>query len=570
MINQRIAEILNNMAAYCEMSEDRNAFFRARAFKKAAEVVDKFPYDFSDPSWHGDIDRMKKLQGIGERIAIHIKEFAETGQIPEYEQMKKESPVNLEELLRVQGVGPKTILKLYKILGVTDISSLKKAAETGKISELEGFGKKKEQNILESINFAIVNKDRISIAVAEEQINLLQNYLNQDKNIKQIEFGGSYRRRSETIGDIDILIVSKNPEKSIQHFVDYEEVEKILGQGDTKGSIWLKSKIQVDVRVVPEASFGAAIQYFTGNKDHNVKLRNIAISKGYKLSEYGLYKRESDELVEGKSEQLIYEKLGLQYPIPELREDLGEIEAAKENKLPTLVTFNDIKGDMQMHTTNSDGANTVEEMAEKAISLGYEYIGITDHFGKLKIANAIDPDEFDDYLKQIRTADEKFKNVDIYASGEIEIDNDGNLEFEEEMLKQLDYVIASVHFSTKMDDKTMTNRIITALKHPLTKILAHPTGRLIGQRPGFTFNYQEVFRVAKEEGVALEINAHPARLDLNHELTKLAVDIGCKIIINTDSHSANEMDNMRFGLDVARRGWVEPKNLSKIEEIISK
>jgi DNA polymerase (family 10) len=571
MVNQQIAEIFNNMAAYCEMSTDRNAFFRGRAFKKAAEIVDKFPYDFADPEWSGDIDRMKKLEGIGPKTAEHIKEYVETGKIQDYENMKAESPVKLEELLKVQSVGPKTILKLYKELGVTDLVTLKAAAESGKIAELEGFGKKKEQNILESISFAIRNKDRVSISVAEDQVKELLKFLDQDRNITKIEFGGSFRRRKETIGDIDVLILSKDPKFSMENFCNYSQVDKILGHGDTKCSVWLKSKIQVDMRALPKESFGAALQYFTGSKEHNVKLRNISIAQGYKLSDYGLFKRlkndEEGEMVEGDDEVKIYKRLGLQFVPPELRENLGEIEAEQKGELPELITLKNIKGDLQMHTVNSDGSNTVEEMALKCKELGYEYLGITDHFGKLKIAGAIDPKEFDGYLKSIRDADEKVKGIKIYASGEIEIGKEGELEFPEEMLKQLDYVIASVHFSTKMDKKEMTQRIITALKNPLTKILAHPTGRIIGQRPGFEFDYREVFKVAKEEGVALEINAHPSRLDLNDNLTKLAVDLGCKIVINTDSHAAVELTNMKYGIDVARRGWVQEKDLAKIDHI---
>ncbi len=572
MINQQIAEIFNNMAAYCEMSSDRNAFFRGRAFKKAAEVVDKFPFDFASPEWGLDIDRMKKLEGIGPRTAEHIKEFVETGKIQDYENMKKESPVDLEELLKVQSVGPKTILKLYKELNVTNIETLKAAAESGKIAELDGFGKKKEQNILESLNFAIRNKDRVSIAAAENQVNLLKEFLAKDKNITKIEFGGSYRRRKETIGDIDVLICSKDAKASMENFAKYKEVEKILGQGETKVSVWLRSKMQVDMRALPNESFGAALQYFTGSKEHNVKLRNIAISQGYKLSDYGLFKRlkndEEGEMVEGDDEVKIYKRLVGQYIVPELRENLGEIEAAQKNELPELISIKDIKGDLQMHTTNSDGNNSIEEMALKCKALGYEYLGITDHFGKLKIAGAIDPPEFKAYLKSIREADEKVKGIRIYASGEIEIGKEGELEFPEDMLKELDYVIASVHFSTKMDRTEMTKRIITALKNPLTKILAHPTGRIVGQRPSFEFDHREVFKVAREEGVALEINAHPSRLDLNDNLTKLAVDMGCKIVINTDSHAVIELENMKYGIDVARRGWVQEKDLAKIGHIV--
>ena len=565
MVNDDISQIFSNMAAYMEMQSDQKAFFRSRAFRRASEVISKFPYDFANPEWYTDIEKLKKIEGIGQSTAGHIQEFVKTGKIKDYEKMKKESPVKLEELLKIQSIGPKKILKLYKELNVTDIKSLENVANAGKIATLEGFGEKSQNNILESIKFAIINKDRVSIATAEAIITPLLAYMKADKNLIKIEPAGSYRRKRETVGDLDILISSKDPKSTMEHFVKYSGLEKVLGHGETKSSIWLKSKIQVDVRLVDIKDFGSALQYFTGNKEHNVKLRNISISKGYKLSEYGLVNRKTEKPIESEDEKKVYELLVGHYIVPELRENLGEIEAAQSNKLPNLITLKDIHGDLQMHTTHSDGINSIEEMAKKGIALGYKYIGITDHFGKLQIANAITEKEFPKYLKDIREADAKIKGIKIYASGEIEIDKNGNLEFDEAALKQLDYVIASVHFSTKMERDQMTKRIIKTLKNPLTKILAHPTGRIIGQRPGFEFDYQEVFKVAREENVALEINAHPMRLDLNNDLVKMAVDLNCKIIINTDAHAIHEMDYMCYGVDVGRRGWLTSKNLATAE-----
>ena len=560
MVNDQLAEIFVKMGAYCEMSKEKNAFFRARAFKKAAEILDKLPFDLGAPEWQ-DEKKLVELEGIGKGIAKHILEYNENGKIADYENMKAESPVDLEELLKVQGVGPKTILKLYKELGVTNIETLKAAADENKIAELEGFGPKKQQNIIESIQFAIRNKDRIPFYKAEPQIKAILDYLYTDPNLIKAEAVGSYRRKAETIGDIDILACSKNPEETSKHFTSYPEVEKIFGSGETKSSTWLKSKIQADIRIIDEDCFGAGLQYFTGSKDHNVKLRQIAIEKGYKLSEYGLFERKSEKLLESKSEEKVYEILINNYVIPELRENNGEVEAAINGTLPKLITEKDIKADLHLHTTHSDGANTIEEMAQKGIDLGYKAIGISDHFGALRIANAITPAEFKDYLADIRKADEQIKDIKIFASGEIEIDKDGNLDFDQAMLKELDYIIGSVHFSTKMSRDDMTKRIIKALKHPLLKILAHPTGRLIGQRPGFEFDYDEVFKVAKEEDVALEINCHPMRLDLPWDLVYLAQKIGCKIVLNTDSHAISEMDNLKYGINIARKGWLTKENL---------
>ena len=475
--------------------------------------------------------------------------------------MKAKSPVKLEELLKVQGIGPKKILKLYKELKVTDIESLKKAAESNEISKLEGFGDKSQGNILESIEFAITNKDRKSIALVEPEIQGIIEYLKRCSEIAKFEVVGSYRRRKETVADIDILVASSRPEDAMSYFVNFPKTEKILGHGDTKSSIWLDSKIQVDIRIIPLESFGSALQYFTGSVEHNVKLRNIAISKGYKLSEYGLFNRKTNKVVESKSEKKIYEILVSNYVEPELREDKGELDSAIKNSLPHLITLDDIKGDIQMHSTFSDGVNSIEEMAQKGIELGYKYIGISDHFGKLKIAGAIDESEFDEYLEAVREADSKVKAIKILAGGEVEIDADGNLEFAEEKLKKLDFVVAAIHFKTGMESDLMTKRIIKAVQNPLTTFLAHPTNRLIGQRPGYEFDYNQVFKEAKENNVALEINSQPLRLDLNDSHVKAASEMGCKIVINTDAHSVHEMEYMKYGLDVARRGWIEKKGL---------
>jgi len=577
MINDEIADIIYKMSIYVEMNDDKSSFFQSRALRKGADVISEFPYDFALPEWHLDIDKLTKIEGIGKKIASYINEYVTTGKISEYERLKKESPIKLEELLHIQGLGPKKIKRLYNELGVTDIESLKVVAKKGLIAKLSGFGEKSQANILENIEFAIVNKDRISIALADNVIADLLLYLKKDKNIIQIEPAGSYRRRKETVGDLDILISSKNPEKTIKHFVSYEKVEKILGEGKTKASVWLKQKLQCDLRVVDNKSFGAALQYFTGSKEHNISIRKIAVAKGYKLSEYGLFNRNTNELIESKSETVLYNKLELSYIEPELRIGDDEIIAAKNSYalkngkvlknsptlfLPKLVKLSDIKKDLHMHTVFSDGKNTVFEMAMAAIKLGYSKIGISDHIGNLVIANPIkDENRFKKYLKTIREANESIKGIEILASGEVEVDVNGNLEFPNELLSQLDYVIAGIHMSTSMNKDTMTKRIINVLKNPNVKILAHPTGRLIGKRPPYEFDFNEVCKVAREEGVALEINAHPNRLDLNSRLVRKAKDLGCKISINTDAHSTDGLLLMKYGIDVARGGWITKVDL---------
>ena len=440
---------------------------------------------------------------------------------------------------------------------------MQKAADENKIATLEGFGKKSQDNILESIKFAITNKDKKPYYQIEPLVEDYLNYLKGDKNIIKVEALGSFRRKKEQIGDMDFLVSTKEPDLTRDFFTKYKEVDKILGSGDTKSSVWLKQKVQADMRIVPIDSYGAAMQYFTGSKDHNVKLRNIAISKGYKLSEYGLFDRKTDDLIEGKSEEKIYQTLVSRFIPPVLRENNGEIESAIKNELPTLITLDDIKGDLHTHTTWSDANNTIEEMVLAAKSKGYKYIGISDHFGAPPVANPIPQSQFNDYLSDIREIEQKVDGIKIYAGAEVDIDRDGTFKYDEKLLSKLDYVIVSIHMSTKMTIDEMTKRIEVAVKNPLTKFIAHPTGRLIGQRPGYEFDYEYIFKLCKEYDVALEINAHPQRLDLNENLVRLAISLGCSIAINTDAHSVSDLDLMKYGINIAQRGWMEPKDLMK-------
>lgn len=560
MDNQEVSRILSNMSSYLEMESGEKAFFRSRAFKRASEIILKFPYDLSSPEWK-DVEKLKSIDGIGDKVANYIKEYLNTGKVNDYEKMKENSPVKLEELLRIQGLGPKTVLRLNKKLGVKDVKTLKIAAESGKIAQLAGFGEKSTKNILDSIAFSIINKGQISISVANHLIDSIIPFLKKDEHVKKVEAVGSYRRRRETIGDVDILVASTNNLKTISHFVKFPKTEKVLVKGNTKVSIWLTDKIQVDLRVIRSDEWGAALQYFTGSKEHNVKLRRHAIKKGYKLSEYGLFNRKTNKKVEGDSEKAIYNKLGLSYIPPELREDEGEIIAAENNTLPKLITTKIVKGDLQMHTTYSDGSNTISEMAKKGIELAYEYIGITDHLGALPIANPVTEKGFDEYLNAIKVANNKIHGIKILAGAEVEVDKAGGFSFDEKKLQQLDYIVAGVHLNTKMNKEKMTKRLLNVIRNPLTKILAHPTGRLIGQRPGYEFDYETVFGEASKYNVAIEINAHPMRLDISDKLAKLCKNLGCKIVINTDAHSTHEMDNMQYGIDVARRGWIEKTDL---------
>lgn len=534
-------------------------FFRIRAFRKASEFADKYANDLGQLNNY----QLKQLPGIGDALAKDIVEYSKTGKIEYYETLKKESPVKLEELTKVQGVGPKTVKKLYYQLGVTDVESLKKAAELNQIASLDGFGQKSQQSILENIKFAIVNKERARLDTALETAKNYITYLkNTDQNIINISYAGSLRRKEESVGDVDILVSSKNPKETSEIFVGYKEIEKVLGNGQTKSSVWLKQKVQVDLRVVPNESFGSAMQYFTGNVDHNVKLRKIALKKGLKLSEYGVFNQKDENLTKNTTEKEIYELLVGNYIIPEMRTDTNETDLALKNKLPKPITLKDITGDLHTHTTHSDGKNTPDQMVEKAVKLKYKYYGIADHFGNLGVANAVKEDEFNKYFEDIQRVKEKYKDkITVLIGCEANIKPNGDLDFNQKKLEKLDFVVASIHSSFKQTPPLATERYLNLLDNPVVTIIGHPTGKLVNKRPSITFNFEDVFSKAKKGGVALEINAHPMRLDLPYNLVQIALKQGCKISINTDAHSLNDLDLMKYGVYVARKAGIETKNL---------
>jgi DNA polymerase (family 10) len=564
MINQEVAQIFSNIADYLEMNNEKNVF-RIRAFKKASEVVLKYPQDVGKLN----LSELKKINGIGESTAKDILQYAETGKIDYYEQLKKESPVKLEELTKIQGMGPKRVKKLYYELGVKTVDDLKKAAESGKIAKLEGFGEKSQTSILENIEFAIVNKDRTRLDTALQVAQDYINYLKQnDIGIINVEYGGSLRRREETVGDIDILVSSKDSKNTSKVFTKYSHVEKVLGSGETKSSVWLKQKVQVDMRVIDKDSFGTALQYFTGNVDHNVLLRKIAIKKGLKLSEYGLFRGDKN-LVAGKDEKETYKLLVNNYIIPELRTDNGELDLALKYKLPNPLKVKDITGDMHMHTTHSDGANTPDEMVKKCIDLGYTHMGFADHFGNLGVANAVRENEFNHYFEDLLQIKEKYsKQIKIFIGAEANIKPNGDLDFDQNKLQKLDFVVASIHSSFKQSVEQVTERYLKVLQNPAVKIIGHPTGRLIGERPGFEFDFEKVFNESAKSKVAMEINAHPMRLDLPYQLAIKAKQANCSFSINTDAHSIHDLDLMKYGVFVARKAGIEVKNLYNLSKNI--
>ena len=554
MKNKEVAKLLYDIGELLEMED---VPFKPRAYKRAAMAIEAMPQPIEEIHKQG---KLEDIPGVGEGIAKKISEFLETGKSSYYEKLKKKMPVDMESMGGISGLGPKTIKLLYSKLGIKTLNMLEHAAKTGKLRKLPHLGEKIEKNILESISYARKRKGRVLLGDALPEAEEILEELKRDSAIKKAEIGGSIRRRKETIGDVDILAVSSNAAKAMDRFTQLQEVEKVLAKGATKSSVRLHSGLQVDLRTVKKDSYGAALQYFTGSKEHNIALRELALSKGWTLNEYGLFTKKGHQQIAGKTEEEVYQKMGLKYIAPELREDNGEIEAAKTGKLPKLVLLKDIKGDLQMHTQWSDGKNTVQEMADEAKKLGHKFIAITDHAGNLKIANSLDAKRILQQKKEIEKVN-KSSSIKIFFGLETNIKDDGTLDVSDSSLKEADIVLASIHSGMKQDMEKMTKRVLTALDNRYVSILAHPTGRLLNQRPGIQMDMEKVMEKAKERSIALEINAHPQRLDLNDAHIKMAVERKVKLSIGTDSHAKYQLANIRYGVFMARRGWAEASDI---------
>ncbi len=565
MINQKLAHLFYQLAIYLEMDEVQ---FKPRAYERVAQEIEAMEEDLGEIYRLGGRQGLKKISGIGEGIADKIEEFIKAGKIKELEALKKKIPVDLEGLSRLEGVGPKTIKTFYQQLKIRNLADLEKAAKAGKISQLEHFGIKSEENILSAIDFAKQDQGRFLLGYILPPVRELKNKLAKLKEVEKIEIAGSLRRLKETIGDIDILAVSSSPQRVIEFFVSLPSVVKIYGQGDTKAKVRLDWGIDADLRVIPGESFGAAWQYFTGNKEHNVELRKIATDQGYKLNEYGIFKlnqkpktKNEKNLVAGEQEEGIYKFLGLQAIPPEARENTGEIELAKKGKFPKLVERQDVLGDLQMHSTWSDGAYSIEEMAKAAKKLGHEYIAITDHAGRLAIAGSMKEKELLKQMEEIGAVDRKMAGIKILKGAEVDIDKDGQLHIKDEVLAKLDICLGSIHDNFKMSKEAMTERVCRAMENPHLDVWAHPSGRLLLRREGYEVNWDQVFKKAVATGTAIEINAYPERLDLSWQNVKKAVSLGVKLTIGTDAHSAQHLEFLELGVAVARRGWAKKSDV---------
>jgi DNA polymerase (family 10) len=571
MINQKIARIFYQMAEYLAMED---VAFKPQAYERAAGLIESMEDDLGEIYKKGGIGALMKTEGIGRGLAEKIEEFVKDGKIKEYEKLKNEYPVDLGALTAIEGLGPKMIKNLYEKLGVETVKDLEEAVRAHKVQALPRFGPKVESNILRGIEFTRKNRGRFLLGYILPVVRKFEKRLKDLDFVSEAMAAGSVRRMKETIGDIDILVISDNPSAVMDYFCSMPEVEKITVKGETKSSVRLDTGLDADVRVVPKESFGSALQYFTGSKDHNIELRKIARDKNLKLNEYGVFSAchssgkagrrisgEGEKMVAGKNEEEIYEALGMKWIEPELRENTGEIQASQRGRLPNLVRYGDIKGDLQMHTEWSDGAHSIREMAEAARQLGREYIAITDHTGDLRIAGGMDEKTIARQMTEIEKIDKLTKGCRILKGLEVNIKKDGRLDVPDELLSKADIVLASVHSNFKMPRQDMTKRICRAMENPQVDIIAHPTARMIGRREGYQIDFDEILRCAKNTGAVLEINSFPDRLDLNDMHIKKAVEAGVKLSIGTDSHSKTQLNYLRLGSAQARRGWAEKEDI---------
>ena len=554
MSNQEIAKTLAEIGEYLAMG---NEFFKARAYRNVAATITEFSEPLSAVYARGGVAGVEAVPGVGVSIAEKIIELLTTGKCVYYEELRNKTPVDLSELSAVEGLGPKKIRLLYDKLGVRNLADLEREATAEKIRVLEGFGAKTEENILRSITFLEKGQGRFLLSVALVELRALVDALRAQPFVLRAEIAGSVRRRKETVGDGDILVVSDRPKAVMDFFVAMPSVAHVLANGETKSAVKLTNGLQVDLRVVPASSYGAALNYFTGSKEHNIALRQRAIERGLKLNEYGLFRGGTQ--VAGSTEEEIYAALGLDYIPPEMREMTGEIAASESQALPALVDYGDLQGDLQTQTNWTDGSHSIEEMAMAAMKAGLRYIVITDHTKRLAMTRGLDAARVALQIKEIASLNQKsiFKdqNFRILSGSECDILKDGSLDLPDEILKQLDVVGISVHSFFNMTERAQTERVCRAIASPHADILFHPTGRLIGKRPAYAIDIDAVIACAKTTGTILEIDAFPDRLDLRDEHIRRCMDAGVLMCVDSDAHSIDHFAVLEFGVAQARRGW---------------
>lgn len=559
MENHEIAAVFEEISNLMKIVQDDPKWtFKSAAYDRAKRAIESYPEKLEDIS-RDPHRKLTDVPGVGPDLAAKIKELVETGKCQYHQEQLKKIPRGLLDLLNLQSVGPQKARLFYKELGVQNVDGLEKAARSGKLRDLPKMDVKSEANILLAIEAYRRASGRFLLSTAFETAQDLIAYLRELKAVDKAEPAGSLRRGRETVGDLDLLVTGRDHARIAERMVKFSSVAQVLAQGEDKASVKLENDLQVDVRLLNPKSYGAAMQYFTGSKEHNVALRDRAKRKGWKLNEYGLF--EGDQLLASRTEEEIYEKLGLAWIPPELRENLGEIEAAENARLPRLVELGDIKGDLQMHTTASDGHTSVEEMAAAAQKLGYQYILITDHSKAVTIANGLDEKRAVENIGRIHAARKKVKDIQIWAGAEVDILGDGRLDYPDSLLRQFDIVLASIHSRMNQPAEEMTARLLKAMENPFVRILGHPTGRHLLKREPYPFDVDRVFDAAKKHGVILELNGNPERLDLCDRHVRLARDKGMKVIISTDAHHPAHLGFMRYGVATARRGWLTEREV---------
>lgn len=555
------------------MDEDSNAPFKARAYNRAADVIESLSSNVEDIYKKEGLNGLLQIPTIGNAIATKIEEFVTTGKIKHLEELKVNVPIAIDELSKIEGIGPKTIKTLYVKLKIKNLTDLEKAASEGKIRSVSGFTVKKEQAILKHIQFVKAGKGRHLIGEMYPFIKEIEARLAQIKEVKKAIAVGSVRRMKETIGDIDYLVISSEPHKVMDFFVTMPEVQGVLSKGTSKASIRLTNGLDADLLVVPEESFGSALQYFTGSKEHVVQMRRIAITKDLHLNEWGVFDN-NEKRIAGSTEEEVYQTLGLNWIPPEMRENNGEIELAKHNELPNLIAYGSLKGDLQVHSNNTDGTMSIEEMALDAREkFGLEYIAITDHTKSLALAHGLDEKQLLEQANRIAELNDKFENFRILAAAEVNIMKDGSLDISNSVLDKLDIVGAAIHSNFSQPIEVQTNRLIKAAQNPSVDILFHPTGRLINRREGYPVDMEKVIDVAKDTKTVLEIDAHYNRLDLKDDYVRMAVQRGVKLVIDSDAHHPVHFAFLMFGIGQARRGWAKESdvlNTLPVDDLLKK
>jgi DNA polymerase (family 10) len=565
MDNKEVAKILRETAHLLEI--DGAIIGRYRSYEKVADLLESLHERIEVLAQ--DDAKLKALPGVGDGMAEHIREILKTGDYALRQKLLKKYPATILSLLELQSLGPKKVALLWKKFKVATVDGMEKLAREGKLRDLEGFGEKSEQNILKAADQFKRSSGRFLISTADEAAQKLSAYIAEaGKAVESVTSAGSLRRGRETVGDLDLLVTmrpgndkQKDVDAVAAHILKYPGIQQTLAHGENKVSVLLASGLQVDVRLLDKESFGAALLYFTGSKEHNVALRGRANEMGWTLNEYALTTLKGGKVIARNTEKEIYSKLKLEYIEPELREMTGEIEAAEKNKLPKLVQLEDIRGDLQMHTTASDGRNTIEEMGAAAKKLDYEYIALTDHSKAVTVANGMDEKRTLEQIKKIRAAQEHVPGIRLLAGIEVDILKSGSLDLDNEVLAQLDVVVASVHSYMNLESAEMTDRLLAAIENPYTQIIAHPTGRLVLRRDPFAYDMERILDAAKKQDVAMECNAYPDRLDLKDVNLRMARERGVKIVISTDSHTTGNLLYMKYGVMTARRGWLEKKDV---------